>query len=198
MVPFGWGEAADEPTPVQLGPPRLAREDARPTKISNCNPSPTLFADKMERDLARVRGVAMFPQVNALPRAERQASVAQGQAEVHGGERGADVRRHVVRALAGMDEERIAVGHEAVEEAFEIAAYVRVGVFLDEQRGGRVPQVQGDEPMLETTLGNPGRELSGEIVQPATARGHRQFVESLVEHGVSLDPGKAASPALVV
>ena len=102
----------------------------------------------------------MFPQVNALPRAQRQASAAQWQAEVHGRERGADVRRHVVRALAGVDKQRIAVGHEALEEPFEIGAHVRIGVFLDEQRGRRVPQVQRDEAMLETAFGNPGRDLA--------------------------------------
>jgi hypothetical protein len=99
-----------------------------------------------------MRGLTMFPQVNALPRAERQPPAAQRQAEVHGRECGADVRWHVVRAFEGMSEQRIAVGHEALEKAFEIGAHVRVGVLLNEQRGRRVPQVQRDQTILKTTL----------------------------------------------
>jgi hypothetical protein len=33
---FGWGEAADEPSPLRFAAPRPAREDTRPTKIANC------------------------------------------------------------------------------------------------------------------------------------------------------------------
>ena len=35
--------------------------------------------------------------------------------------------------VAGM--KSVAIRHEAFEEAFEISAHIRVGVFLDEQRG---------------------------------------------------------------
>jgi hypothetical protein len=75
-----------------------------------------LFTNEVQHHPARVLDMAMFPQVNALPRAQRKASAAQRQAEVHGGERGADVCRHVVRTLAGVDKKRVAVGHEALKK----------------------------------------------------------------------------------
>ena len=88
-----------------------------------------------------------------------------------------------------MDKQRVAVGYEALEKAFEIGAHVRVGVLLDEQRSRRVPQVQRDQAVLETTLSDPSRDLIGEVIKPATARGERQFMESLVEHEGCSDPG---------
>ena len=126
----------------------------------------------------------MFPQINALPRAQREASAAQRQAQIHRRQRGADMRGHVIRALAGVGKQRIAVRHETLEKAFEIPAHVRVGVLLDEQRSRGVPQVQRHEAMLEPILGKPGFDLGGEVIKPAPARGECQFVESLVEHEV--------------
>ncbi len=75
----------------------------------------------------------MFPDVNALPGAECHAALADWNREVHGGEGGAYVSGHVVVAFGGVHEHAVAVGNEAGEEGFEIAADVRVGVFLDEE-----------------------------------------------------------------
>ncbi len=62
-----------------------------------------LFADEMQRDAARMRAHAVFPQINPLPCSERRASGADGQAQIHRCQRGADVRGHVIVALRRMD-----------------------------------------------------------------------------------------------
>jgi hypothetical protein len=81
---------------------------------------------------------AMFPQINSLPRSEREPSGAQRNTQIHRRQRGADVRGHVVIAFRRVDEQRIAVRHEPFEKCLKIAPHVRVGIFLDEQRSGRV------------------------------------------------------------
>ena len=55
------------------------------------------------------------------------------------GQRGLDVSRHVVRALGAMDEQGIAIRYQPLEKGDQVAPDVRIGVFLDQQRGGRMP-----------------------------------------------------------
>src|SRR5207248_7340865 len=72
-----------------------------------------------------------------LPRSERELCATHGQRLRGPGERGADVRRHVVRPLflvlvVG------AFGREPRQERFQIPPHGRVGVLLDDQRGAGV------------------------------------------------------------
>ena len=93
----------------------------------------SLFADEMHGHAAGVTVRAMLPKINSLPRAQRKFALMQRNTQVHGGKRGADMRGHIVHAFGGMDEHRIAVGHETFEEGLKIAADIRVGIFLNQQ-----------------------------------------------------------------
>ena len=124
----------------------------------------------------------MFPQINPLPRAERQATAAHGNAQIDRGQRRAHVCGHVVVAFAGVREQRIAIRHETLEESLQIGAHVRVGIFLNEQGRRRVPHVERDEAVAETVLGNPRFNRAREVVEAASARGNAQFVLGLTEH----------------
>jgi hypothetical protein len=126
--------------------------------------------------------MAMFPDVNALPGAEGHTAAADGNGEVDGGQGGADVSGHVVVAFGGVDEHAVAVGDEAGEESFEVAADVGIGVFLDEQRGGGVTEVEGQKAVLKAFLGEPVRNVVGDFVEAAAAGLDAKFVERL-EHG---------------
>jgi hypothetical protein len=44
-------------------------------------------------------------------------------------------------------------------------------------------EMQRDQAFLETILGNPARDQAGEIVKAASARGNRQLVQGLSQHG---------------
>ena len=72
-------------------------------------------AQDVNEQTARVRGRPVLEEVDALPRAEREAPGAHGNSEGGLGERCLDVRRHVVGPLGAVDEERIALGHESLE-----------------------------------------------------------------------------------
>lgn len=76
----------------------------------------------------------MLKQIEALPNAEREAAVDNGNGERSLRESCFDVGRHVIGAFCAMDEKRIAIGHEAAEEGQQIALDVGIGVFLDQER----------------------------------------------------------------
>ena len=91
----------------------------------------------MQHDLPIVRLVAMLEQIDALPRAERQPPLGDGDGDRHRRQRGLDVRRHVVRPFGRMDDPAhrgiVRRRHEATEERVEVAPHVRVGILLDQQ-----------------------------------------------------------------
>jgi hypothetical protein len=130
-----------------------------------------------------MRSRAVFPQVNSLPGAEREPAGVQRQGKVHGGQRGADVRGHVVSALGGMAEQRVAVRHEPRKKCVEVEPHIRIGVFLNQQRGGGVAQMQRQQTVAEFVFRNPLFHRVGELHQPASPRGDDEFVEGLA-HGL--------------
>ncbi len=101
-------------------------------------------------------------------------------------ERAMRQRQHVVRAFAGVDEEAVAVGDEAGHEGVEVAADVGVRVFLDEEGGGGVADLQGAEAVLQFG----GREfplgLSREFDEAAAVRPDLDFNKRLFHGAVFL------------
>jgi len=91
----------------------------------------------MKGDLAPMRSVAVFEKENPLPGSERQCAADERNRELRLGERGADMRRHVVGAFRIMRVIRL-FRRKPREDGFEIAQHGRIGVFLNEQRGGGV------------------------------------------------------------
>ena len=141
-----------------------------------------LLADEVHHHFPRMRHVPVFPKINALPRAEREVASAKRDTEIHGRKRGADVRRHVVRAFAGVLEERVAIRHEAFEETFEIGAHIRVGILLNQERGRGVLQMQREQAVRKILPREPGFDFRGEVIQPASAGGETEFVRRLAKH----------------
>ena len=133
----------------------------------------------MQRHSPRVRMRAVLPQINSLPRSEREFAGVDGNGKIHGGQRGADVRGHVVIALGGVAEKRIAIAHEPRKKRVKVAAHIGVGVFLDEQRGGGVPQMQREQAVAEFIFGNPFLHGGSEFNQSAIARRDDKFVKLL-------------------
>ena len=92
-----------------------------------------LLADEVEDDAARVRMGAVFPYIDALPGAKSELAIVDRDGEVDGGQGCANVRRHIVIAFGGVDEDRIAIANEAGEEGIEVATDVGVSVLLDQE-----------------------------------------------------------------
>lgn len=90
-----------------------------------------------------MRLIAMFEEIKALPGAKHEPAIRDGNADGNHCERRFDVGGHVVGPLQGVDNPphgRIARRRdETGEKLREIAPDVGIGIFLDEQGTGRVP-----------------------------------------------------------
>lgn len=141
-----------------------------------------LLAQKVDGDFAAVGMGAVFPKVNALPGAEGHGAVRDGNGHVDGREGGADVGGHVIVALGGVFKERIAVGNQALKKPFEVAADFGIGIFLDEQGGGSVLNVQGDNAGFESGLRDELFRFSSDFVESASFRLQGDFGALLSQH----------------
>lgn len=94
----------------------------------------------------------MFPKVDALPGAQRQPAMSNRDGEIYRGEGCSDVRRHILVALGSVDEEWITVRHQAGKESLQVPAHVRVGILLNQQRGGSVLDVERQQAVIATVL----------------------------------------------
>src|SRR6187399_3206990 len=125
------------------------------------------FADEVERDLAPERLEPVLPDVDALPDAERQTALGDWDRQLHGGERRAHVRRHVVESLVAMAKDRIAVRDEAGEEAIEIGAHLGRRVLLDQQARRRVADEERHQAALRAEFDDPRGDRLGDLEQAA-------------------------------
>jgi hypothetical protein len=105
---------------------------------------------QMQRHFAAMRARAVFPEIDALPRAEREAATGQRNRQLHGGQRRSDMRGHIVRPFIAMPVQRIAIDDQPREESIEIAANIGVGVLLNHQARGRVANEQRQQTFLDS------------------------------------------------
>ncbi len=124
----------------------------------------------------------MFPEVNALPGAQGQPPAGEGDREVDRGQRGADMRWHVVRAFGRVDKPRIAIGNQAFEKPVQIDPDIRIGIFLDQQRGGGVEEMKHGQALRHTTVLDPILNPIRDRIKAAAFRPNREFKLDLFEH----------------
>lgn len=77
----------------------------------------------------------MLEEINALPRPERQSAIQQRDGELDLSERGAKVRRHVVKALVIMGVGTRVFGGDPSKIGFQIGSNLGRRIFLHEQGG---------------------------------------------------------------
>jgi hypothetical protein len=80
-----------------------------------------------------VRPVAVFPEINALPGAERQAAVPNRKSQLRTCQHRTNVGRHVIRTFHAVRPGRIAIPHEAAHEIFQVSTDIMVCVFRNKQ-----------------------------------------------------------------
>ena len=86
---------------------------------------------------------------------------------------------HVVVAFRGVNEHAVAIRHEAGEEGFQVAADVGVSVFLNEERGGGVAEMESKESVLKIFFGQPVGDVVSDFVEAAAAGLDTKFVKRL-------------------
>lgn len=116
--------------------------------------------------------LAMLAEVDSLPGAETEPSLPDGQGERAADHDGFDVRRHIVRPLEGV----LVVGgtfrNHLLEMAFQVSAYVGIGVLIDRQGGRGMLQEEMEEPDLDLTdLGQRREDLLRDQVKASRTSG---------------------------
>lgn len=128
--------------------------------------------------MSGVSVVAEFHQVDALPRAEGEAAVGDGNGERDADDGGLGVAGHVVRALVGVDKDlSLVVGDDVVESGGHVCAHVRIAVLVERDGGGRVLQEEvdgADGVLLEG--GHVADNLVGDEVAAAGTGGEGKLV----------------------
>ncbi len=92
----------------------------------------------MQGDLAAVRGVTVFKQIDALPCAQNRPTVCDRDGQRHIGQRSPDVGGHIVGAFGGVAIEARVFLDQSCKEGFKIQNHIGIGVFLYRQAGGCV------------------------------------------------------------
>src|SRR5262249_31782351 len=139
------------------------------------------FADDVDDNRASMRPRSVLPEIDALPGSKAQTSVINGHAQVYRGHGGANVRWHVIVALDRVNEEGIAIWNEPREETLEVPAHVRVGVLLDDKRGGRVLQVKRAEAGADAGGPHAAGHFARDVVEPAPIGFDGEPIEQLLQ-----------------
>lgn len=121
----------------------------------------------------------MLEKVNSLPGSEHRTTRRNRYRQRRRGQRRLDVSGHVVWALAGVDEERVAFRDKAAEECQEIALHVGIGVFLDEERRRGVSHEHGQQAGGHAARGDEGLNLTCDLRQRLAAGVNGDFMLSL-------------------
>src|ERR1700758_4970144 len=81
-----------------------------------------LLPDHMQRDLPQVRPPSMFEKIDALPRTKQQAPAHDWDGQADAGQRGAQMRRHIVRPFVVVGVTRRVLRRDARKKVLEVAA----------------------------------------------------------------------------
>ena len=133
-------------------------------------------SDRVQDDFAAVGGVAVFEEEDALPGAEEEGVVADGDGEAGWGDGGAEVGGHVVGAFVGVAVAGWIVGGEGGEVVLDVGADVGAGVFLDEEGGRGVAAPEGEEACRDGLGGEPAADLGRDVDEAGAVGVHREDV----------------------
>ena len=108
----------------------------------------------------------MFEQVDALPRAQRHASMFDRYGKLHLGEGRAQMRGHVVGSFGVVFVAGEVFGRERAEVGFQIASHRWIGILLNEERRGGVTAKQRQDAGLDGRFMNKLTHVRGEFNNP--------------------------------
>lgn len=120
---------------------------------------------------ARSAIVAKFAEVDALPSAEREAPIRNGDGETHAEERGFGMRGHVVKTFHRVVVIRFAFTHEMVHNFAHIRAHIRVGILVDRECARGVLHKEVEHSHLGQRMGQMLHHLTrNEVASTALGR----------------------------
>jgi hypothetical protein len=105
----------------------------------------------------------MFPKVDALPGPQRQATTGHRHRKTDGRQRSTHVSRHIILTFSGVNKQPVTVRYQSTKEALQVSADIRIGVFLDQKRGGGMPDMEGQQARLESFLPYPATHFVSDL-----------------------------------
>ena len=105
----------------------------------------------------------MLEEKNPLPRAESHLPSDDWNDLAGAGKRHADVARHIIRALLGMDEPWCVFRNEFFKKHLKISPRTGVSILHDHQAGAGVLHENGDDARLNFRPRDDRRHLSGDF-----------------------------------
>ena len=110
-----------------------------------------------------MRRGAVLEEEDALPDAELEPAVADRDRQLRLGQRTLDVRRHVVGPLVVVAVEAHILRHDPAQKGVEVVAHVGRRIFLDQERGRGVLDVDGKQTASRGFGVRPNRAISAVI-----------------------------------
>src|SRR5437879_2249445 len=133
-----------------------------------------------------MRLCTVFENVDALPGAERQFPLDQGNGQLRLREQRADMRRHIVRTFGTVAVPGRVLRNQSREKFFDIAHDVGIGIFLNGQRRGSVLDENGQDTSRESAISDPTFDLAVHRIKTLAARSHLNSVGELFHSTVTL------------
>ena len=112
----------------------------------------------------------MFEEENALPGSKLHFSVGNGHGLAGAGQDHADVRWHVIAAFGAVHEVIGVLGHESIEEFFQVISRSWIGILHDDNAATSVLNKNSHCPISDATLVDRRLNFIGDFVQPLTVR----------------------------
>src|SRR5579863_8042228 len=97
------------------------------------------------------------------------------------------MRRHIVGAFGLMHIKAATLGRDLRKKALQILADIRVGIFLDQQGGRRMPAIDGQQPVFDAKRRQPRFDGGGDLEKTLAARLDMEPVQRL-PHAYSSSP----------
>jgi hypothetical protein len=124
----------------------------------------------MSHYMPPMRMRTMLKHVQPLPRPQRHASFYNRDRQTRLRKRRPDMRRHIVRPLRPVPVMFAALRRQPLEKIAQIERYIRIGVFLNNQRTGSMLRKQRHQAARNPLLAKPFLDCVREWIKPFAAR----------------------------
>lgn len=134
--------------------------------------------EKMCGDLAAVGLGAMLDQIDRLPGTKEHAAGFDRNGEIDSGQHRLDMRGHVVRPL-GRVQPMSALWRKPAQGCNQVCPHVWIGIFLDGERGGGVPNEQCQQAVGAKSAFQPCLQPRRDVEEAAAVRVDYEAAQSL-------------------
>ena len=143
-----------------------------------------------------MRCAPMLKQKNPLPGSQLQFSVDNRHCLARSRQDHANVRRHVIASFRTVREVICIFCHQTIEEFLHVMLRGGICILHDNHAATRVPNKNGDRPIVQTALIGLRLDVVGDFVQPLTVGTHFEYFV-VNTHAIQNNTGRNNSRTLI-